>query len=276
MGAVKSKKKEASDDLNPLFQPPETTTLNQINDRELVTNSINKKEKPSKQLSQLSRANKYDHAFENIYMIIFLKEIGNKFFGYGNFPSDIVFHIVSFLLHRSFVYEKDFDENGILFWLGTFQKTAPYQHPLDIGLVKVNPLKFYCGTTKQAFSHEMPISQNWNEKGVPNSWAEIEFLHHTVIPTAYTLRHGYPIKGHAMRHWNFEARNPNEEWEILLEHRDDTSIPGNDMNDTATFFLPFKKNMKQYSIFRIYQTGETADRSPYLMLAGFEIYGYLF
>jgi hypothetical protein len=276
MGAVKSKKKEASDDLNPLFQPPETTTLNQINDRELVTNSINKKEKPSKQLSQLSRANKYDHAFENIYMIIFLKEIGNKFFGYGNFPSDIVFHIVSFLLHRSFVYEKDFDDNGILFWLGTFQKTAVYQHPLDIGLVKVNPPKFYCGTTKQAFSHEMPPAQNWLEKGVPNSWAEIEFLHHTIIPTAYTLRHGYPIKGHALRHWNFEGRNPNEEWEILLEHRDDTSIPGNDMNDTATFFLPFKKNMKQYSIFRIYQVAETADRSPYLMMAGFEIYGYLF
>jgi hypothetical protein len=281
MGAVKSKKKSVEP--IPIYRPESDTKYKDeqliveenVRDLDSEENSI-KKGRPSQQLSELTKATKQDYTCESVYMILFLKEIGNNLFGEQNFPYDIVFHIASILLHRNFRYEKDFDENGILFWLGTFQKTAPYQHPCDIGLAKVNPLKFYCGTTKQAFSHEMPPAQNWLERGVPNSWAEIEFFHNTIIPTAYTLRHGYPIKGHAIRHWNFEARNPNEEWEILREHRNDTSIPGNDMNDTATFFLPPTKTMKQYSIFRIYQVAETENNSPYLMMAGFELYGYLF
>jgi len=290
MGAIKSKNKKGVPHDEPVYLPENSNKDDHKYDShsdslfhdflDIPDESdvdLEKKEKLStKNLAKLAAMTKHDHTCENVNMILFLKEIGLQLFGPQNFPSDIVFHIVSILIHRCFTYEKDFDENGILFWLGTFEKTSPYQHPCDIGLAKVAPAKFYCGTTKQAFSHTMPISQNWLEKGVPNSWAEFELLHHTIIPTAYTLRHGYPIKGHAIRHWNFEARNPNEEWEILSEHRNDTSIPGNDMNDTATFFLPQTKAMKQYSIFRIYQVGETENNSPYLMMAGFEIYGYLF
>jgi len=280
MGAVKSKKKKIPnpEEKESHIFPNEDMDLGDYDSEEdlfVLEKPLVKMEKPSYQLSQLTMSCKKETC-ESVYMILFLKEIGNIMFGEYTFPLDIVFYIASILVHRNFVYEKDFDENGILYWLGTFQKTAPYQHPCDIGLAIVSPLKFYCGTTKQAFSHNMPVAQNWLEKGVPHSWAEIELLHNTIIPTAYTLRHGYPIKGHAMRHWNFEARNPDEDWEILLEHRNDESIPGNDMNDTATFFLPPRKKMKQYSIFRIYQTGETVDYSPYLMMAGFEIYGYLF
>jgi len=280
MGAVKSKNKKTVPFEYPPVYVPESEKKTEEDEIDEIPEELfgfqQRKKIPSRKLAEIAEITKYDHKCEGVYMIMFLKEIGDIVLGPHNFPSDIVFHIVSILFNRCFTYEKDFDQNGIMYWLGSFEKTAPYQHPCEIGLAKVAPAKFYCGTTKQAFSHNMPLAQNWLEKGVPNSWAEIEFLHNTIIPTAYTLRHGYPIKGHAIRHWNFEARNPNEEWEILREHRDDTSIPGNDMNDTATFFLPPTKKMKQYSIFRIYQVGETENNSPYLMMAGFEIYGYLF
>lgn len=216
-----------------------------------------------------------DQKIEPVYLILFLKEIGTIVLGEDNFPSDIVFHIASFLVCNKFTHESDFDTNGILYWLGTFQNTTTYQHPFDIGLVSINPPSFYCGTPRQAFSYEMPMFQNWLERPIPHSWAEIEFLYHSVLPTAYTIRHGYPIRGHALRNWEFQARNPSEPWETLLEHVNDCTIPGNSMSDTATFKLPEGKQ-KQYSIFRIFRTGETSDDSPYLMMSGFEIYGYLF
>jgi len=209
------------------------------------------------------------------FYILVLRKFGRD--NYCHFPDDIVRHIMSFvMLRQSFTYSYDFDENGILYYLGTSQLKMPYVHPETLNLVKIQPQKFYCGTPQQAFSHNKPTEQNWLEKPVPNSYMEIEFLEHSVMPTAYTIRHGYPLKGHAIRNWRFEAKKSQDDldWIILNHHKNDTKLQGLDMSDTATFFIPDHLGV-YFKIFRIYQDGLTESNSCYLMISGFEIYGHL-
>ena len=39
---------------------------------------------------------------------------------------------------QELVYESDFDENGVLFWIGSHRKTAMYQNPHAAGLVEAD------------------------------------------------------------------------------------------------------------------------------------------
>jgi E3 ubiquitin-protein ligase HECTD1 len=232
----------------------------------------------SSNLSKTSRRADFQKNCE-LY-ILALHQFGRLTF--GHFPDDIVHHIMSFVICRlTFSYAHDFDDNGILYYLGTQQYKTPYEHPETLNQVKIRPDKFYCGTPQQAFSHNMPKEQNWLEKAQPDSFMEIEFLNYAVMPSAYTIRHGYPIRGHAIRNWRFEAKISRDdlEWVVLRHHKNDTTIQGIDMNETATFFLPeeplVQNKNKYFKIFRIYQDGQTESNSCYLMISGFELYGHL-
>jgi len=212
--------------------------------------------------------------------ILVLRKFGAR--NFDNFPNDVVRHIMSFVICRlTFTYSHDFDDNGILYYLGTQLYKMPYQNPESLNLVKIQPEKFYCGTPQQAFSHEMPREQNWLEKPPPNSFMEIEFLNYSIMPTAYTIRHGYPLLGHAIRNWRFEAKESHDDksWTVLNHHKNDTKLKGTNLTETATFFVPDENHLENrdlyFKIFRIYQDGMTDTNSTYLMISGFEIYGHL-
>jgi E3 ubiquitin-protein ligase HECTD1 len=200
-------------------------------------------------------------------------------------PMDVVRYIIMLALKdgRWFEYEHDFDKNGILYYLGTDEgKKTYYGFPRDY--VKVFPTPIFQGSVEQAFkwSGEAPkIVQNWCYKGWADNqksmhgelWFSIEFLNHTVVPTKYTIRHGYP-GGHALRNWNFEATNDGKKWKVLESYKDNKKMGDRDLNCTATFEIPADKR-DAYNRFRIFVTGVTDQQSYYLMMAGFEIYGFL-
>ncbi len=42
------------------------------------------------------------------------------------------------LVERKFVYTGDFDQNGLLYWLGTRYGTEPWSNPAETDLVKIS------------------------------------------------------------------------------------------------------------------------------------------
>jgi len=202
-------------------------------------------------------------------------------------PMDVVRYIIILALKDGtwFEYVHDFDKNGILYYLGTNEgKNTDYVFPGQLGFVKVNPITIFQGSVQQAFkwNEEAPkIVQNWCYKGWGDNqkemkgelWFSIEFLQHIVVPTKYTMRHGYP-GGHALRNWNFEASNDGKIWIVLETYKDNTKIRDRDLSCTATFEISPERR-DSFTHFRIFVTDVTEQQSYYLMMAGFEIYGFL-
>eukprot|EP01124_Arcella_intermedia_P001915 TRINITY_DN11062_c0_g1_i4.p1 TRINITY_DN11062_c0_g1~~TRINITY_DN11062_c0_g1_i4.p1 ORF type:complete len:370 (+),score=103.93 TRINITY_DN11062_c0_g1_i4:3-1112(+) len=178
-----------------------------------------------------------------------------------------------------FKFVSDFDENGILYWLGTKEGKEPYSNPVDIGLVNVKAYQWCQGN--------LPISAGigWaqisgsaytnlsNYSSLP-SWFEISFLKHKVTPTYYSYRGDENTNSYTPRNWNFEGSNDGNNWEILRSHTNDTSLQ---KVAHCVGSWPLQNISKSYQHFRINLTGPNAFNSSdyHLMIQGFEIYGTL-
>jgi len=216
------------------------------------------------------------------------------------FPVDVSRYIIHMILKDGIYllnYVSDFDTNGILYYLGTDEKRSAYKHPQERDMVECAPARIYSGNILQSFCHNTTylfkehhhIVQNWHyidDASMLDIFKKdlcmyIRFLHHSVNPVKYTMRHGYP-GGHAMRSWNFEATNDSiqdaitkKTWVVLDERKDDNSISPTVLANTATFEIQ-NPNVRSYHTFRIRLTGPNSSQSNYLMMAGFEIYGTLY
>ena len=90
-----------------------------------------------------------------------------------------------------------------------------------------------------------------------------------VKPTAYTLRHD-DSGCFYLRHWNFEGSADGNNWDIIKQHRNDTSISQAKQSKTWTV-----DGNKYYTMFRIHCTGYNSDGCYYISCHGFELYGHL-
>jgi hypothetical protein len=197
-------------------------------------------------------------------------------------PMDVIRYIIFILLSegRWFEHASDFDKNGVLYFLGTDKgKFSGYQHPETLGYVNLERKKIFQGTIQQAFmwNETAPnIVQNWCYQGWNGNYGplfmSLQFLKHSLIPTKYTIRHGYP-GGHALRNWNFEASHDGKDWIVLVEYKKCKDISDHSLGCTASFDVPVGN--VSYQHFRIHVTGLTDGNSFYCMMAGFEIYGFL-
>jgi hypothetical protein len=122
-----------------------------------------------------------------------------------------------------FAYTSDFDTHGILYYLGTQQRTHNYSNPLDIGAVRVlsAPLK--------SDSDRLSVFVGRDEQrgvvdNVEGGWFTVDFLLHAILPTHYSLRHYNSKDSHALRSWRFEASNNGHHWDCLREHKIDTGM----------------------------------------------------
>jgi len=77
-----------------------------------------------------------------IYIICTLHRISVQYFN-GHFPDDVIRYISSlYFLAFEFNYKYDFDENGILYHLGTdLGQNLKYVHPQTLGYVDITPKK---------------------------------------------------------------------------------------------------------------------------------------
>uniref|UniRef100_A0A182IYJ4 E3 ubiquitin-protein ligase n=1 Tax=Anopheles atroparvus TaxID=41427 RepID=A0A182IYJ4_ANOAO len=174
-----------------------------------------------------------------------------------------------------FHHQQDFDENGIIYFIGTNGKTSEWVNPAQYGLVTVTSSEgkqLPYGKLEDILSRDS-ISVNCHTKDNKKSWFAID-LGMYIIPTAYTLRHARGYGRSALRNWLFQLSKDGVQWVTVLTHTDDKSLaePG------STFTWPIdcttEGDQQGYRHVRIHQNGRNASgQTHYLSLSGFEIYG---
>ncbi|XP_026156134.1 E3 ubiquitin-protein ligase HECTD1 isoform X6 [Mastacembelus armatus] len=175
----------------------------------------------------------------------------------------------------TFRHQHDFDENGLIYWVGTNAKTAyEWVNPAAYGLVVVTSSEgrnLPYGRLEDILSRDSS-ALNCHTNDDKNAWFAID-LGLWVIPSAYTLRHARGYGRSALRNWVFQVSKDGQNWTTLYTHVDDCSL--NEPGSTATWPLDPSKDEKQgWRHIRIKQMGKNASgQTHYLSLSGLELYG---
>ncbi|XP_029568917.1 E3 ubiquitin-protein ligase HECTD1-like isoform X4 [Salmo trutta] len=175
----------------------------------------------------------------------------------------------------TFRHQHDFDENGIVYWIGTNAKTAyEWVNPAAYGLVVVTSSEgrnLPYGRLEDILSRDSS-ALNCHTNDDKNAWFAID-LGLWVIPSAYTLRHARGYGRSALRNWVFQVSKDGQTWMSLYNHVEDCSL--NEPGSTATWPLdPSKEEKQGWRHIRIKQMGKNASgQTHYLSLSGLEIYG---
>uniref|UniRef100_A0A0K2TN15 E3 ubiquitin-protein ligase n=1 Tax=Lepeophtheirus salmonis TaxID=72036 RepID=A0A0K2TN15_LEPSM len=175
----------------------------------------------------------------------------------------------------SLEYDHDFDENGLMYWIGTNGKTAfEWINPAHFGLVVVTSSEgrhLPYGKLEDILSRDSSAI-NCHTNDDRKSWFAID-LGIWIIPTAYTIRHARGYGCSALRNWSFQVSKDGINWTTLIEHENDERL--NDPGSTATWQIPEQQNEQQgWRHVRLQQGGKNASGlTHYLSLSGFELYG---
>ncbi|XP_075151574.1 ubiquitin fusion-degradation 4-like isoform X2 [Haematobia irritans] len=173
-----------------------------------------------------------------------------------------------------FKHHHDFDEEGLIFYIGSNGKTCEWVNPAQYNLVQVSSSEgktLPYGKLEDILSRDS-ISVNCHTKDNKKAWFAID-LGVYLIPNAYTLRHARGYGRSALRNWMLQASKDGINWATLVTHADDKSLvePGS----TATWPIVCAPDENQgFRHIRIQQNGRNASgQTHYLSLSGFEIYG---
>eukprot|EP01083_Nonionella_stella_P309779 1098337_1 len=171
---------------------------------------------------------------------------------------------------KVFVYESDFDTNGVCYAIGSNYGQKEFTNPHSEGLITINAVRWNGGKAEQILGR---VEQSFacNSNAIENSWFSVDFGANVMVkPTHYTLRHDNN-NDHFLRSWNFEGSNNGENWNILKQHDNDTSL--NTAWGTHTWSVECDES---YKMFRIHMMAKNTNENWHLLCAGFEIYGVLF
>ncbi|KYN06757.1 E3 ubiquitin-protein ligase HECTD1 [Cyphomyrmex costatus] len=120
----------------------------------------------------------------------------------------------------TFKYQHDFDENGLLYWIGTNAKTcSEWVNPGQYGLVVVTSSdgrNLPYGHLEDILSRD-PSALNCHTNDDKRAWFSID-LGVWIIPSAYTLRHARGYGRSALRNWMFQASKDGITWITLYAH----------------------------------------------------------
>ncbi|XP_045592410.2 E3 ubiquitin-protein ligase HECTD1 isoform X16 [Procambarus clarkii] len=174
-----------------------------------------------------------------------------------------------------FKNSREFDENGIIYWIGTNAKTAyEWVNPASVGLVVVTSSEgrnLPYGRLEDILSRDAS-ALNCHTNDDKRAWFAID-LGIWFVPSAYTLRHARGYGRSALRNWMFQVSKDGMTWTTLYTHVDDCSL--NEPGSTHTWTIqPPPEEKTGWRHIRIQQTGKNASgQTHYLSLSGLELYG---
>eukprot|EP01156_Anaeramoeba_ignava_P017334 Anaeramoba_ignava/a676_24.p1 GENE.a676_24~~a676_24.p1 ORF type:complete len:480 (-),score=133.29 a676_24:29-1363(-) len=172
-----------------------------------------------------------------------------------------------------FEYQKDFDTNGIIYYIGTFGKKKTFANPAkdSQSQFKIYASSIEKGDPLDLTSRSTP--QFWT-RDIPSSWVIFDFgENRTVTLNYYTLMHGGNYRADTLRNWDIQGSNDKQSWKVLRQHRNDDSLDGK----FATCSWRITQNLdKDFRYIRLLQTGYNSTHHNFLVLAGVEFYGELF
>ena len=106
-----------------------------------------------------------------------------------------------------FEYNSDFDENGLLYFIGTdYGLKSSWTNPAEKGIVEVDSSSLY--KYSEPLTHlGGRIAVYCKTKDIPNSWMKGDLKNIKIRLTQYTLRHFDFMDRYALRYWNLEGSN---------------------------------------------------------------------
>ena len=125
------------------------------------------------------------------------------------------------ILH--FTFSQTFDQNGILYWLGTNAKTMRWSNPCGRGEVRIlSSVLDSSSADPSTLAGRVAVRCVTTAMDYP--WFIIDFLHRKIKPTHYMLRHYVSFDTEALRNWKFEGSNDGKDWELIKQHTHDHSL----------------------------------------------------
>nr|XP_014275679.1 E3 ubiquitin-protein ligase HECTD1 isoform X5 [Halyomorpha halys] len=201
-----------------------------------------------------------------------LKMVAKQWYDYDRSSFTYVRSLKETGVRLTFRHQHDFDENGIIYWIGTNSKTSEWVNPGQFGLVVVSSSdgrNLPYGRLEDILSRDSS-ALNCHTNDDKRAWFSID-LGLWVFPTAYTLRHARGYGRSALRTWLFQGSRDGINWITLSCHTDDNSL--NDPGSTATWEVEQSPEEPIRHV-RLQQAGKNASgQTHYLSLSGFEIYG---
>uniref|UniRef100_A0A2P2I0N7 E3 ubiquitin-protein ligase n=2 Tax=Hirondellea gigas TaxID=1518452 RepID=A0A2P2I0N7_9CRUS len=175
----------------------------------------------------------------------------------------------------NFTYVCDFDENGLLYWIGTNSKTSyEWVNPASVGLVMITSSEgrnLPYGRLEDILSQD-PSALNCHTNDDKRAWYSID-LGVWFLPSGYTLRHARGYGRSAIRNWMFQVSKDGVLWVTLRHHVDDTSLNEPGSTHTWTLSCPPDESVG-YRHVRLQQCGKNSSgQTHYLSLSGLEMYG---
>ena len=136
---------------------------------------------------------------------------------------------------KVFVYESDYDGNGVVHWINTHYGTKPWRNQLkyyhnsnEFIAVHTNKSSWRsAGTSCNMIADQPCNSELCGRDGV---WVSIRFMDKVMVrPTQYTLGcyTAYGCYGAYPRSWAFEGSTDGKQWTLIKEHADDETFDGN-------------------------------------------------
>lgn len=176
--------------------------------------------------------------------------------------------------YATFKHQTHFDENGLIYFIGSNGRTAEWVNPSQYGLVTITSSEgkqLPYGKLDDILSRE-PVSVNCHTRDNKKSWFAID-LGVFIVPSAYTLRHARGYGRSALRNWLLQGSKDGVNWTTLITHSDDKSL--SEPGSTATWpILDSSEDGQGFRHIKIQQNGRNASgQTHYLSLSGFEIYG---
>jgi len=169
---------------------------------------------------------------------------------------------------------------GVLYDIGTAGGSRPYVNPSKSGDVVVKWSSVSDNSREALFvQHTLEeygkLSYTNSEDG---AWMMVDLgAGRSLIPTAYSLRHGLNGPQYALRNWELQGQGEaaligtQECWVVLKAHVNDTSLT--DANVPVSWVLDAEDSFRY---FRIKATGPNSTADYAVHCAGIELFGNLF
>ena len=176
--------------------------------------------------------------------------------------------------NQTFVYGSDFDDAGLLYFLGTNGGSSAWQNPAKIGLVKVSSA---AGSAVGNFKLDVTDRHNKDcSTGTKRKDTELTVeLPEPFELSHYTIKHGYssasPSGTGSLRNWELQGSNDGKAFATIMAHVDDTSLD----KGFATHTWEVDTKGERFKFFRIQMTGPNSgsDKEYYITVCGLEFYG---
>jgi len=146
---------------------------------------------------------------------------------------------------RCFVYGSDFDTAGLLYWIGTNGRKEYWKNPHSSGKIRVTTSHLMGKKSKGIREIVGRVGKNicWGTGDGPK-WFMVDLgAEREIIPTHYSLRHGYEDADSSIKDWRFEGSCDGKTWMTLHRGEDPPFTKGYETKtwkvneDCNTYFI---------------------------------------